>query len=213
MTAKVKICGLSTPDSVEAAVAAGAAMVGFVFFPVSPRAITVAEAAALTATVPDGIKRVALSVDADDALLGEITAGAGVDMMQLHGAETPARVADVRAKFGLPVMKVISIASLDDVARAHSYAPVADVLMFDAKPPKDATRPGGNAVAFDWNLIAGETWEKPWVWAGGLTPENVAEAIRVSSAPMVDVSSGVEDGPGIKNVEEIRAFIEAVTAA
>jgi len=213
MTTSAKICGLMAADAVAAAVEAGAAMVGFVFFPPSPRSVSIEACAALTATVPAGVTKVALSVDADDALVADIANRAGVDMMQLHGRETPARTAQVRETFGLPVIKAVAIAGPDDVARARDYEAAADMLMFDAKPPKEATRPGGNALAFDWKLIAGERWAKPWILAGGLTPENVAEAIRISGAPAVDVSSGVEDSPGVKNAAKIRAFLAAVREA
>lgn len=213
MTPTVKICGLRDAAAVAAAVEAGAEMVGFVFFPPSPRSMDVDAAAALTAAVPPGVTRVALSVDADDDLLAAIADRAGVDMLQLHGKETPKRVTEIRARFGLPVMKAVAIAGPKDVARARTYEAVADRLMFDAKPPKDATRPGGNALTFDWELIAGETWAKPWVLAGGLTVDNVAEAIRVSGAAAVDVSSGVEDAPGDKNPEKIRAFVAAAKSA
>jgi len=209
MSVDVKICGLSTPETVDAAVEAGADLVGFVFFAPSPRNIPIAEAAALTARVPAGVRKVALSVDADDTLLAEIVAGAGMDILQLHGQETPERVREVREMFGLPVIKAIAIAGPEDVAWARRYEPVVDILMFDAKPPKDATRPGGNALAFDWTLLSDQSWSKPWILAGGLTPDTVAEAIRVSGAPMVDVSSGVEDGSGGKSVAKIRAFLTA----
>lgn len=209
----VKICGLMAPEAVDAAVAAGAGMVGFVFFPPSPRSLDVAEAVRLTSRVPSGVTRVALSVDADDALLDAIAAGAGIDMMQFHGKEPPERVAEVRERYSLPVMKAVAIAGPDDVARARAYEDVADRLMFDAKPPKHATRPGGNALAFDWQLIAGEAWTKPWVLAGGLTADNVAEAIRVSGAEAVDVSSGVEDAPGVKNLDKIAAFVTAARSS
>lgn len=209
MTCRVKICGLMTADAVDAAVQAGADMVGFVFFPPSPRSVDVGTAAALTARTPDRVTRVALSVDADDALLDLIAADAGIDMMQFHGHETVERVRTVRVRYGLPVMKAVAIAGPEDVIRAHAYEAVADQLMFDAKPPPDAARPGGNALAFDWRLIAGEQWKTPWVLAGGLTPENVTGAIRASSAGAVDVSSGVEDAPGAKNPAKIKAFIDA----
>lgn len=213
MSIVVKICGLTRATDVDAAVDAGADMVGFAFFPSSPRAVTVPDAAALAARVPAGIVKVALSVDADDRLLAEIATQTGADMMQLHGTETPERVRDVGQRFGLPVMKAVPIAEVSDVARARAFEAVVDRLLFDAKPPKDATRPGGNARAFDWRLIAGETWAKPWFLAGGLTPENVAEAIRVSGAGAVDVSSGVEDSPGVKSAAKIRRFIAAARAA
>jgi len=153
-----------------------------------------------------------LSVDADDALHSAIIDAVGLDLLQLHGDETPERVLDVKQRFGLPVMKALPIARPADVGHVRAYEPAVDRLMFDAKPPKDATRPGGNALAFDWTLIAGEKWEKPWVLAGGLTPENVAEAIRISGANAVDVSTGVEDAPGRKSAAKIRAFIAAAKA-
>ena len=207
MALAVKICGLTRETDVDAAVDAGANLVGFVFFPPSPRSISVARAAELTKRVPKDVIKVALSVDADDALLADITANAGIDMMQFHGSEPPQRVAEARARYGLPMMKALAIAGAEDVDRARRYEAVADWLMFDAKPPRSATRPGGNALAFDWQLIAGESWSKPWLLAGGLTPENVREAVRVSGAAALDVSSGVEDEPGIKNAGKIRQFI------
>jgi len=209
----VKICGLTRETDLDAAVRAGADMVGLVFFPPSPRSVTVERAGALAARVPAGITKVALSVDADDALLARITGDVGIDLLQLHGKETPERAADIRARFGLPVMKAVAIAGPEDVARAKTYEQAVDRLMFDAKPPAGATRPGGNALAFDWRLIAGESWGRPWMLAGGLTPENVAEAIAVSGAPAVDVSTGVEDAPGIKSADKIRRFIAAAKAA
>ncbi len=207
MALAVKICGLTRETDVDAAVDAGANLVGFVFFPPSPRSISVARAAELTKRVPKDVIKVALSVDADDALLADITANAGIDMMQFHGSEPPQRVAEARARYGLPMMKALAIAGAEDVDRARRYEAVADWLMFDAKPPRSATRPGGNALAFDWQLVAGESWEKPWLLAGGLTPENVREAVRISGAAALDVSSGVEDEPGIKNAGKIRQFI------
>ena len=207
MALAVKICGLTRETDVDAAVDAGANLVGFVFFPPSPRSISVARAAELTKRVPKDVIKVALSVDADDALLADITANAGIDMMQFHGSEPPQRVAEARARYGLPMMKALAIAGAEDVDRARRYEAVADWLMFDAKPPRSATRPGGNALAFDWQLVAGESWEKPWLLAGGLTPENVREAVRSSGAAALDVSSGVEDEPGIKNAGKIRQFI------
>ena len=207
MALAVKICGLTRETDVDAAVDAGANLVGFVFFPPSPRSISVARAAELTKRVPKDVIKVALSVDADDALLADITANAGIDMMQFHGSEPPQRVAEARARYGLPMMKALAIAGAKDVDRARRYEAVADWLMFDAKPPRSATRPGGNALAFDWQLVAGESWKKPWLLAGGLTPENVREAVRVSGAAALDVSSGVEDEPCIKNASKIRQFI------
>jgi len=190
MPVDVKICGLNAPDAVAAAVDGGARFVGFVFFPASPRVV-----------------KVGLVVDADDDALEAIVAAAGLDMLQLHGHETPQRVAAVRARFALPVMKALPIAAAADVEAAHAYEGVADRLMFDARPPKGATRPGGNALAFDWELLAGRRWAVPWILAGGLDAGNVAEAVRTSGAPAVDVSSGVEDAPGVKSLEKIRAFL------
>ncbi len=210
MPTEAKICGLRTPEAVEAAVAGGAAMCGFAFFPPSPRSLDAGAAAALTALVPESVIPVAFVVDADDALLADIAANAGVRMLQLHGRESVERVVEIREKFGLPVMNVLPVASAEDVAAARAYESHVDRLMFDAKPPKDATRPGGNALAFDWELLQGETWTVPWTLAGGLTAENVAEAVRVSGAATVDVSSGVEDAPGVKNTAKIRAFLDVV---
>ena len=207
MALAVKICGLTRETDVDAAGDAGANLVGFVFFPPSPRSIYVARAAELTKRVPKDVIKVALSVDADDALLADITANTGIDMMQFHGSEPPQRVAAARARYGLPMMKALAIAGPEDVDRARQYEAVADWLMFDAKPPRSATRPGGNALAFDWRLVAGKSWENPWLLAGGLTPEYVREAVRVSGAAALDVSSGVEDEPGIKNAGKIRQFI------
>jgi len=207
MKIQTKICGLSTPEFVDCAVDAGAAMVGFVFFPPSPRSISIADAAALAARVPDGVKKVALTVNAGDELLADIAANAGVDILQLHGSEQPERVFEVRHTYNLPVIKALPVEDQVDLMVARGYDGVVDYFLFDAKPPKDATRPGGNAVAFDWTLLKGFSLGKPWLLAGGLTPENVAEAVQISGAHMVDVSSGVEDQPGIKNLDKIRAFL------
>jgi len=212
MSIEVKICGLTDAAAVKAAVEGGAAMCGFVFFPASPRNLTPKEAAELTKGVPEGVIRVGLTVDADDALLAEIALVAKVDMVQLHGAETLARTNEVRERFGLPVIKVLAVQGPDDLAAAEAYQGVADRLMFDAKPPEGATRPGGNALAFDWKLLSGRDWGVPWTLAGGLTAETVSEAVRISGARMVDVSSGVEDAPGVKNTAKIRAFLDAVKA-
>ena len=209
MSIDVKICGLSDPAAVACAVDSGAALVGFVFFPASPRHLTPEAAARLTGAVPDGVTRVGLTVDADDALLADIAATAGIDMLQLHGSETPDRVRDIRDRFGLAVMKMLPIAAAADVAATKAYEDVADRFLFDAKAPADATRPGGNAEAFDWSLLKDNSAQKPWMLAGGLTPENVAEAIKTSGAEAVDVSSGVEDAPGVKSIDKIRAFLAA----
>ncbi len=212
MSIEVKICGLTDAAAVKAAVEGGAAMCGFVFFPASPRNLTPKEAAELTKGVPEGVIRVGLTVDADDALLAEIASVAKVDMVQLHGAETPARTNEVRERFGLPVIKVLAVQGPDDLTAAEAYQGVADRLMFDAKPPEDASRPGGNARAFDWRVLKNQTFALPWLLAGGLTAENLAEAVKTSGAVAVDVSSGVEDAPGVKNVDKIRAFLAAAAA-
>lgn len=212
MSIEVKICGLTDAAAVKAAVEGGAAMCGFVFFPASPRNLTPKEAAELTKGVPEGVIRVGLTVDADDALLAEIALVAKVDMVQLHGAETPARTNEVRERFGLPVIKVLAVQGPDDLAAAKAYQGVADRLMFDAKPPEDASRPGGNARAFDWRVLKNQTFALPWLLAGGLTAENLTEAVKTSGAVAVDVSSGVEDAPGVKNVDKIRAFLAAAAA-
>ncbi len=210
MSTIVKICGLREARHVDAAVAAGAGLTGFVFFPPSPRNVSIEEAASLTARVPESVRKVALTVDADDDLLARIVAGAGIDTVQLHGSETPARVDHVRKAFGLPVIKALPISSADDVAAARIFEGHADVLLFDAKPPKDATRPGGNAESFDWTLLQGIDFQVPWLLAGGLDASNVARALSITGAPMVDVSSGVEDAPGQKSTQKIHDFIAAV---
>jgi phosphoribosylanthranilate isomerase len=212
MSIEVKICGLTDAAAVKAAVEGGAAMCGFVFFPASPRNLTPKQAAELTKGMPEGVIRVGLTVDADDALLAEIALVAKVNMVQLHGAETLARTNEVRERFGLPVIKVLAVHGPDDLAAAKAYQGVADRLMFDAKPPEDASRPGGNARAFDWRVLKNQTFALPWLLAGGLTAENLAEAVKTSGAVAVDVSSGVEDAPGVKNVDKIRAFLAAAAA-
>jgi phosphoribosylanthranilate isomerase len=183
--------------------------VGFVFFPKSPRNVTVAEAARLAAAVPAGVAKVALTVDADDATLDAILAGVPVDMLQLHGHESPERVSEVRARYGLPVMKAVGVAGEADLAALDAYGRVADQLLVDAKPVPGAALPGGNGLAFDWRLIAGRRWPVPWMLAGGLTAENVAEAIRLTGARQVDVSSGVESVPGFKDPVKIEEFLDA----
>ena len=205
---RVKICGLTAPEAVRQAAACGAAYVGLVFFPSSPRNVSADMAGELVAAVPSGVTAVALLVDADDALVDR-AAALGVGMLQLHGHETPARVAEVRARAGLPVMKVVGIGGAEDLARIAAYEPVADQILVDARAPAGATRPGGNAAAFDWRLIAGRAWARPWMLAGGLTPGNVAEAVQLTGARQVDVSSGVESAPGVKDPARVAAFIGA----
>jgi len=207
---KVKICGLSSPETVAAAVTAGAGYLGFNFFPKSPRYVTPDQAAALASAVPPGVCKVALTVNADDALWDAILADTPIDMLQLHGAETPERVVQLKERYGLPVMKVIGVAGADDLAQIDLYAPVADQLLIDSKPPKDAVLPGGNGLAFDWRLLAARKyWTKPWMLAGGLTPDNVAEAVRLTGAKQVDVSSGVETAPGVKDAGLMADFVKA----
>lgn len=205
---RIKICGLTAAADVSAAVAAGAAYVGFVFFEKSPRHVTGAQARGLALDVPPGVAKVALTVDADNATLDALTDQVPLDFLQLHGHESPARVAEVKARYGLPVIKAIGIAEANDLAQIDVYGGVADQLLIDAKPPSEATRPGGNALAFDWGLIAGRDWSLPWLLAGGLRPDNVAAAVVRTGARQLDVSSGVERAPGIKDADLIRAFIE-----
>ncbi len=208
MAIEVKICGLSSADAVAAAVENGARHLGFVFYPPSPRAIDGARAAELGRAVPAGITRVGLFVDAGDEAIAEVLAQAPLDMLQLHGDESPRRVRDIRRRFGLPVMKVVRLASATDVA-ADAYLTAADRLLFDTKPPPEmkGALPGGNAISFDWSLIAGRGWSLPWVLSGGLNAGNLAAAVAATHARAVDVSSGVEDSPGRKSPEKIAAFL------
>ena len=209
MSVKVKICGITDVDAMEAAMDGGADMVGFVFYPKSPRAIDPAEAAELADILPEDIQRVGLFVDADDALLDRVISQLRLDVIQCHGQESPERVQAIRLEYGLPVIKAIAIAEPADVAAMEAYLDVADQLLFDTKPPPGADLPGGNAVSFDWTLLQGKKIDLPWMLAGGLTAENVAEAIKISGAKTVDVSSGVETAPGQKDPAKILAFIKA----
>lgn len=206
---RVKICGLRDAAAVTAAVSGGAAYVGLVFFPKSPRHVSIADAAALAQSVPVGIAKVGLVVNADDAMLDDILADVALDILQLHGTESPERVAEIRVRTGLPVMKAVGVADASDLAALDAYARVADQLLVDAKPPKTADLPGGNGLSFDWRLIAGRRWPVPWMLAGGLTPQNVAEAIALTGAKQVDVSSGVESAPGVKDAQMIADFVAA----
>ncbi|WP_375258243.1 phosphoribosylanthranilate isomerase [Citreimonas sp.] len=206
---RVKICGLTRPEDVAAAAAAGAAYCGFVFFEKSPRNVDVEQARALAVDAPPGLAKVALVVNADDAALDAITGAVPLDMLQLHGSETPERVAAIRARYRLPVMKAVGIASAEDLPAIDRYAAVADQILIDAKAPKGAALPGGNGLAFDWRLIAGRRWPVPWMLAGGLTPENAAQAVAMTGARQLDVSSGVEAAPGVKDAAKIRAFVDA----
>ena len=205
---RIKFCGLSRPEDVAAAAKAGAAYVGLVFFPKSPRNVSIETAAALAAEVPVGICKVALTVNADNELLDRITDTVPLDMLQLHGKETPERVAEVKARYGLPVMKAVGIATADDLPTLETYVSVADQILLDAKPSPDDDRPGGNGVAFDWTLIANRRWPVPWMLAGGLDAANVAQARRITRPPWIDVSSGVETA-GNKDAAKIADFIAA----
>jgi phosphoribosylanthranilate isomerase len=206
---RVKICGLRTLSDVAAVAAAGAAYCGFMFFPASPRNLTIDQARPLALAAPPGLAKVAVVVNADDATLDAITEALPLDMLQLHGHETPDRVAEIRARYGLPVMKVVGVADEGDLAALMDYSMVADQLLVETKAAKGAALPGGNGIAFDWRLVAQRRWLRPWMLAGGLTPENVAEAVRLTNARQVDVSSGVESAPGVKDHVRIAAFIAA----
>ena len=213
MTLLVKICGLSTRETLDAALEAGADMVGFVFFPPSPRHLSLDTARELARQVKQRATRVALTVDADDATLEGIVAALAPDILQLHGHETPGRVSEIKRKFGREVMKVLPVERASDLATLPDYAAVADRILFDARPPKGATRPGGLGAVFDWQLLKDLDLKLPFMVSGGLHADNVAEAVRITRAGGVDVSSGVERAPGIKDVEMIRAFIHAARAS
>ncbi len=213
MTVTVKICGLTDAESLDTAVEEGADYIGFNFFKNSPRYIDATVAADLSADVPEDVAKVGLFVDPDDAFLDLVAGQLRLDYIQLHGLETPERVDDVRLAFGVPVIKVIGVSDAADVKAAAAYTDHADMLLFDAKPPPGADRPGGNAVSFSWPLMKAYAGDLPWMLAGGLTPENVAQAIRDSGATAVDVASGVEAGPGRKDPALIRAFVAAAKAA
>lgn len=213
MSAHAKICGLTTPEALDAALAGGAAFVGAVMFPKSPRHLEPLHAATLFERARNKAKIVAVTVDADDALLTEIALILKPDLIQLHGAETPARAERVRVLTGAGIIKVLPIRAHEDFAEADGWEPFVDHLMFDAKPPEGSDLPGGVGARFDWTLLAGRAFRHPWFVAGGLTPDNVAQAIRVSGAPLVDVSSGVESAPGVKDPALITAFLDTVRAA
>lgn len=206
---RVKICGLRSLSDVAAVAAAGAAYCGFMFFPPSPRHLTIDQARPLALAAPPGLAKVAVVVNADDATLDAITEALPLDMLQLHGHETPDRVTEIRARYGLPVMKVVGVADEGDLAALMDYSMVADQLLVETKAAKDALLPGGNGIPFDWRLVAQRRWLRPWMLAGGLTPENVAAAVRLTNARQVDVSSGVERAPGVKDHARIAAFIAA----
>ena len=210
-----KICGVSNRACIDAAADGGASYVGLVFFPPSPRNVTLDQAAALVQKLPDGVEAVALAVDPDNSLLDAIVGVPGISMLQLHGAETPKRVLEIRDRTGCSTMKAIKVSEASHLATAPAYFDVADMLLFDAKAPPDLANalPGGNAVSFDWNILAGRKWPMPWMLSGGLDPGNVIEAIQISGAPAVDVSSGVENTPGVKDPDLIRTFLSIVKSA
>ena len=212
MATKVKICGLKSEAALEAALAAGADYVGLVFFPPSPRNVTPAIAETLAARARGRAKIVALMVDPDDALIATVLASANPDILQLHGDETPERAGEIHRRWGKPVMKAVKVETAADARAAADYRGAADLILFDARPPADATRPGGNGAPFDWRTLLGIEHRMPYVLSGGLTPDNVAEAIRVTGAAVVDVSSGVESRPGEKDPDLIRRFLKAAKA-
>ncbi len=214
MSVEAKICGIKTREALDAATSGGARFVGFVFYARSPRYVTPEAAGALARAVPPGVRKVGLLVDMDDAFIADVLAQTPLDMLQLHGQETPVRAAAIKARFGLPVMKAIKLATPADVAAAAPFHGHVDWLLFDAKtPPAMANAlPGGNAVSFDWTILQGARFPVPWMLSGGLTPENVAAAIATTGARAVDVSSGVEEAPGHKSPARIRAFLDAVRA-
>ncbi len=213
MGVAAKICGLASEAAVTAAVEGGAAYLGFVFYPPSPRAILPAEAARLCAGVPGGIARVALFVDAADDVIAAVLDVAAIDILQFHGKETPERVAEAKLRFGCKIMKAVAICGPEDVFEAARYDETADLMLFDAKPPRrPGALPGGNGLAFDWRLIAGRAWRRPWMLSGGLTAELLPEAVRISGATAIDVSSGVESRPGRKDPDKIRGFLAAARA-
>lgn len=213
MSVRVKICGLRTVEDVAAVARAGAGYAGFVFFPKSPRDVSIDQARALAVMAPEGLCKVGLVVNPSDEALAAILADVPLDMIQLHGGESPERVAEVQARFGLPVMKAVGVADAEDLQALARYEAVADQVLVDAKPPKTADLPGGNGLAFDWRLIAGRRWSKPWMLAGGLSPDNVAQAVAMTGAAQVDVSSGVEAAPGQKDPARISDFVAAAQGA
>ena len=212
MPVRIKICGITRPEDGQAAAQLGADAIGLVFYPKSPRHVSLDQARAMAFAAPVGLAKVALVVDASDAALDEIIEAVPLDMLQLHGHESPERVAEVRARYGLPVMKAMGVADEGDLAGLLEMSLAADQILIDAKPPRDAALPGGNGLAFDWRLVGQRRWLKPWMLAGGLTSDNVAEAIRLTNARQVDVSSGVESAPGLKDPARIAAFVNATKA-
>jgi phosphoribosylanthranilate isomerase len=213
MSVGAKICGVSTPEAVRAALDGGAGFLGFMFFEKSPRNVTADAARRLAEPVRNRAKVVAVAVDPSDAVIDQIVAGLNPDLIQLHGKESPARVREIAARAGVGVIKVVPVSEASDLAAAADYDLVAEHLMFEGKPPKDASRPGGLGASFDWTLLSGRRFRRPWFLAGGLDPWNLAEAVQQSGAPLVDVSSGVERGPGLKDPALIAAFLDAARRA
>jgi phosphoribosylanthranilate isomerase len=214
MTVEAKICGIRTPEVLEAAAKHGARWVGFNFYPPSPRSVAPDLGAELARMVPTGLRSVGLFVDPTEDELGAVLGRVPLDVIQLHGSETPARVAEIRDRWTMPVMKAVKIATVEDLDAVAAYEAVADRLLFDAKPPKGvASLPGGNGLAFDWSILSGRSWTKPWMLAGGLTEANVAEAVARTGAATVDVSSSIEERPGHKTPERVERFLAAVRAA
>jgi phosphoribosylanthranilate isomerase len=213
MTIAVKICGITSPDAIDAATGAGAVYGGLVFHPRSPRFVALDQARALAERMRGRLKSVALITDMDDAAIAALVNTVAPDFLQLHGSETVQRTADIRARIGVAVIKALPVADSADLAAADEYEKVADMLMFDARPPKGAERPGGHGAAFDWRILSGRAFRKPWFLAGGLDPDNVARAIELSGAKQVDVSSGVESADGVKDGARIAAFIDAARSA
>ena len=210
MALDVKICGVTTPETAAALSKAGARLAGLNFYPKSSRSVTPEQAARIAAAIAPGVAKVGLFVDPDDAEIDAVLKAVPLDLLQLHGDESPERVAALKARFERPVMKVLKIARKEDLGQVKAYAGVADRFLFDARPPKDRkdALPGGNAVAFDWRILAGQRFPKPWMLAGGLKPENLRQAVEISGAVAVDTASGVESAPGVKDPEKIRAFME-----
>jgi phosphoribosylanthranilate isomerase len=214
MPVDAKICGINDAPAMQAAIDGGAAYVGLVFYAPSPRHVSLEAARELAGMVPSGIIRTGLFVDAEDAVLDAAIAAGALDLLQLHGAETPDRVAEIRKRTGVPVMKAIRVAGAADLERAPAYEAVCERLLFDAQPPKDmkGALPGGNALSFDWELLKGREFARPWMLSGGLDADNLAEAVRISGARTVDVSSGVESARGVKDPARIRAFLAAAAS-
>lgn len=210
---RVKICGVTSQQSMQDVASAGAQYAGLVFFAKSPRCVTFDEARSISIVAPPGVAKVALVVNPDNILLERLVAEVPLDMIQLHGSETPERVVEIKQKTGLPVMKSVGLSEPDDLKTLDIYAGVADQIMVDAKPAEDTSLPGGNGFTFDWSLLEGKHWTVPWMLAGGLNSQNVLQAIKITGAQQIDVSSGVESSPGKKDKEKINAFVKAAQAS